>query len=84
MMGSSDLCKNSIARSMCKGEQTRNGRKPEEKAGEKPKPSRIRFTEAMIFARMNGSDRGMSDETENALACLSLPLNVPEFTVQRE
>jgi len=32
-------------------------------AGEKPKPSGIRFTEATIFARMNESNWGTSDET---------------------
>ena len=51
---------------------------------ESPKLSGIRFTEAMIFARMNEPNREMSEAAENALAYLLLPLNVPELADQRE
>ena len=48
------------------------------------KPSGIRFTEAIIFARMNEPNREMSEGAENALAYLSWSLNVPELADQRK
>ena len=41
--------------------------------------SGIRLVDAMIFVQLNGSNRGMSEGTENALARLSLTLNALEL-----